>query len=80
MPGAYNLHGIQYCWQCLDDVCYLAEILGANNFPSRELAKGFIAVVELRHENKTKKYDGKNLLFELDCIFRKKVTYMKLSS
>ncbi len=80
MAGSYTLHGSQYCWQCLDDVCYLAEILGAPNFPSHNTAKGFITFMEKQQENKIKKYAAKNILFDLDCIFRKKVTYMKLSS
>lgn len=80
MAGSYTLHGAQYCWQCLDDVCYLAEILGAPDFPSRESVKNFINYAELKHENKTYRYYAKNVLFELDCIFRKNVSYMKLSS
>ncbi len=70
MVGSYTLHNVPYCEICLDDVCYLAEILDAPNFPTQAEAKAVFRQHLYDHPNKLKKYNTRNIIFDISLAFK----------
>jgi len=70
MASSYILHNKNYCEICLDDICYLAEILNVPNFPTRDEAKELFRKFLYDHPNKLKKYNTRNILFEIAMAFK----------